>query len=135
MKVMVDTCVWSAALRKSNFDPNNPIIKELKELISEGRTQIVGPIRQEILSGISSISQFNKLRKYFTWFPDTPIITIDYIKAAEYYNICRRNGIQGSNTDFLICAIANRLDSSIFTVDKDFTYFKDILPVRLHSPR
>jgi hypothetical protein len=28
--------------------------------------------------------------------------------AAEYFNICSSNGIQGSQTDYLICAVAYR---------------------------
>lgn len=135
MKVLVDTCIWSTALRKNNFDSKNAILSEFTEVIGEGRTQIIGPIRQEILCGIKSISQFNKLRQHLAWFPDIPLLTLDYIKAAEYYNLCRKNGIQGSNTDFIICAISIRLGLSIFTVDKDFTYFKEILPIKLHVPR
>lgn len=54
MRVLVDTCVWSDALRKVNFKADDPIVKELKELIREGRVQMIGPIRQEILSGIRS---------------------------------------------------------------------------------
>ena len=36
------------------------------------------------------------------------LLNIAYILlAAANYNICRRNGVQGTNTDFLICAIAS----------------------------
>jgi len=134
MKVLVDTCVWSLALRKSNFDKDNPNVKGLIELIGQGRTQIFGPIRQEILSGIKSKSQYIKLRNYLAWFPDIPVITHDFIKAAEYYNLCRKKGVQGSNTDFLICAISTRLEIGIFTTDNDFAHFQDILPIKLHFP-
>ena len=52
MKIIVDTCVWSAALQKSNPNETDPLIVELKELIKEGRVQMIGPIRQELLSGV-----------------------------------------------------------------------------------
>jgi predicted nucleic acid-binding protein len=48
-------------------------------------------------------------------------------------NTCRRQGIQGSNTDFLLCAIGEHHDMPIFTIDDDFKLFADRLPVALHS--
>ena len=55
----------------------------------------------------------------------------DYELAAEYFHLCRRNGIQGSNTDFLICAIASHRKYEILTTDKDFIGFKQYLPIVL----
>ena len=49
MRVLVDTCVWSAVLRRRN--PDTELTARLKGLISDGRVFIIGPIRQEILSG------------------------------------------------------------------------------------
>jgi predicted nucleic acid-binding protein len=46
------------------------------------------------------------LRNNLRAFPNLPLDVEDYELAAEYFNICRRNGIQGANTDFLICATA-----------------------------
>jgi predicted nucleic acid-binding protein len=51
--------------------------------------------------------------------------------AAEYSNMCRRNGIQGSNTDFLICAVAIRNNFEIFTMDDDFNQYKKYIPIKL----
>ena len=103
------------------------------QLIEEGRVVMLGPIRQEILSGIKEKKQFNLLTKYLTAFPDYQIITKDYEIAAEYFNICRAKGVQGSNTDFLICAAAVNNNFSIYTSDKDFTLFKKYLPVKLED--
>jgi len=61
--------------------------------------------------------------------------TDHFEKAAEFFNICRRNGIQGSNTDFLICSVADRRNLEIFTLDKDFLDFQKYLPLKLYSPR
>ncbi|NCP02896.1 MAG: hypothetical protein GW861_05895 [Deltaproteobacteria bacterium] len=60
MKTIVDTCIWSLALRR-NETTSSDIVDELSELISEVRVQLIGPIRQELLSGIKSTTQFNKL--------------------------------------------------------------------------
>ncbi len=134
MKVIVDTCVWSQALRK-NTSKDQKIINELIELIKDVRVQLIGPIRQEILSGIKSGKQFNELKDYFSAFTDLSIDTEDYEKAAEFFNICRRNGIQGSNTDFLICSVAYHNDFEIFTIDKDFQNFQNYLPIKLYKMR
>lgn len=134
MKVIVDTCVWSQALRK-NTSKDQKIINELIELIKDVRVQLIGPIRQKILSGIKSGKQFNELKDYFSAFTDLSIDTEDYEKAAEFFNICRRNGIQGSNTDFLICSVAYHNDFEIFTIDKDFQNFQNYLPIKLYKMR
>jgi predicted nucleic acid-binding protein len=94
---------------------------------------IIGPIRQELLSGISDEKIFNELKEKMKGFNDFPIETIDYELAAEYSNVCRRNGIQGSNTDFLICAISVRNNFEIFTLDDDFNEYKKYLPIRLFN--
>lgn len=133
MKVIVDTSVWSLALRRQAAEPL-AAVQELRQLIHDHRAQMIGPIRQEILSGIRSESQFGKLRKHLESFPDLPIQTEDYVTAAQFFNRCRSEGVQGSNTDFLICAVAVRNGSSIFTTDKDFELFSKHLAIVLHKP-
>jgi predicted nucleic acid-binding protein len=81
MKVIVDTSVWSIALRRNASESLAPV-QELRHLIHDHRVQMIGPIRQEILSGIRSESQFSKLRKHLESFPDLPILTEDYVAAA-----------------------------------------------------
>ncbi|MDH3976733.1 MAG: PIN domain-containing protein [Deltaproteobacteria bacterium] len=134
MKVLVDTSIWSLALRRKE-SAYDPLVRELEELIREFRVHIIGPVRQEILSGIRSKEQFENLKKHFRSFPDMELHEADYECAAEFFNIARKKGIQGSNTDFLICAAANRYGMTIFTNDKDFTLFQKCLPVKLHRSR
>jgi predicted nucleic acid-binding protein len=125
MKVLIDTPIWSKALRyKKTISDDKDIVDSLKYLIDEFMEAIIGPIRQELLSGISDENIFNDLKEKLNGFNDFPIETTDYELAAEYSNICRRNGVQGSNTDFLICAVAVRNDFAIFTTDDDFNYYK-----------
>ncbi len=109
--------------------------KSVIELIKEARAEIIGAIRQEILSGIKSKKQFEELREQLKEFKDLKVITSDYEKAAENFNSLRSKGIQGSNTDFLICAVAERLEIPIFTTDKDFLRFAKHLPIQLYIPR
>jgi predicted nucleic acid-binding protein len=134
MKALVDTSVWSLALRRS-APTTCPEVSELIELINEVRVAIIGPVRQELLSGVKNEAQFRKLRNHLRAFPDLEMTTRDYETAAEFFNLCRGHGIQGSNTDFLICAVAARHKIPIFTTDGDFRQFQPHLPITLHSPR
>jgi hypothetical protein len=131
MNILVDTSIWSLALRK-NTSAGNAARENLAELINESRAKIIGPIRQELLSGIRLEKQFKELRLHLAAFPDLPTKTSDYEKAAEFFNICRKNGIQGSNTDFLICSVAHRCDLEIYTSDKDFLDYMKLLPIKLY---
>jgi predicted nucleic acid-binding protein len=134
MKVLIDTSVWSWVLRRKNRPENAATAAELASLADDGLIVMIGAIRQEILSGIKERAYFEWLRDYLGAFPDMELTSHDYEEAASLYNKCRENGIQGSNTDFLICAVAIKNDYSIFTTDEDFTHFAKILPIVLHQP-
>ena len=130
----MDTSVWSEALRRrKKFESD--VIREFRSLILEHRVDIIGPIRQEVLSGLREDAQFEKLEKHLAAFPDLTITTEDYVTAATLFNTCRAKGVQGSNTDFLICAVAMRRHLAIYTTDKDFSLFSQHLPVVLHETR
>jgi predicted nucleic acid-binding protein len=134
MIVLVDTPVWSLALRRRPehlSGPQHGQAELLAELIREGRAQIVGPIRQELLSGIREEVPFRKIRDYLRAFDEPSLETADYEDAARMSNQCRSHGIAGSPVDFLICAAAHRRGWAIFTSDKDFTNYASVLPVRL----
>lgn len=130
MKVVVDTPIWSYALR-SKRDGFELHVQEFETLISDQRVVMLGPIRQEVLSGYSDKSRFEKLNSKLRYFENTQIIDDDYVQAALFSNICRSKGVQGSHIDFLICAVAFRLKSEIFTTDNDFSYYGKHLPIQL----
>jgi len=131
MKVVVDTSVWSLALRRNNLDNAVRVVNQLRELIADGKVVLVGAVRQEVLSGIRNLEQFTRLRDYLRAFPDLQLFPEDYELAAQYYNTCRQHGIQGGNTDFLLCAIAHNRNYNILTTDKDFDSFLKYIPIIL----
>jgi predicted nucleic acid-binding protein len=134
--VIVDTSVWSLALRRRPermSAQEQQLTQALAELIREARVQMLGPIRQELLSGIREEAQFRKLRDYLRAFPEHPLEATDYEEAAHMNNRCRARGIAGSAVDFLICAAAHRQDWTILTTDQDFQNYASVLPLRLHS--
>lgn len=134
MNVLVDTSVWSLALRRS---PKHETAErnELVELIKEGRVAIIGAIRQEILSGVKAPEQYKDLRDSLRAFSDLVLEEADYAEAAVCFNRCRAKGVQGSNTDFLICAVSLRRGLSVLTTDKDFIAFARVLGLELHGHR
>lgn len=104
------------------------------DLIRENAAAIIGPIRQELLSGLASESAFNRLRDHLRAFEDIPLGLHDYEQAARFANKCRSIGLAGSSVDFLICAAAYSHDLEIFTTDRDFARYARCLPIRVHYP-
>ncbi len=133
MKVLVDTSVWSLALRRRETGRQQSIVSELSRLIGNYEVAIIGPIRQELLSGIREEAQFLSLQEKLRAFPDIVLETADYETAARFFNQCRGKGIQGSNTDFLMCAVSVSRGMSVFTTDKDFDAYRRVVGVKLHQ--
>ena len=134
MRVLVDTPVWSLALRRhtANLNPDENKLKQtLIELIHEGRILMIGPVRQELLSGLREDSQFNRLRDDLRPFQDEAIHADDYEEAARMSNLCSSRAVASSSVDMLICAIAGRSRSTIFTTDRDYLLYSKFLPIQL----
>ena len=133
MKVLVDTSVWSLALRRHKNATLSPeqqnVVSALADLMRDGRAVMMGAIRQELLSGIKTQAGFDALKSSLTAFEDVPLTMADYEKAAEVFNTCRANGVQGSNTDFLISAVSINHQLPIFSVDNDFLNYQKYLPI------
>jgi predicted nucleic acid-binding protein len=136
MLVLVDTPIWSLALRRisTNLNPREQrLTSALQELIRDGRAQLMGPVRQELLSGVRQEAGFRKLRDQLRAFDEPRIEVSDYEEAAHISNQCRSQGIAGSPTDFLICSAASRRDWQVFTTDHDFTRYASVIPLKLYQ--
>jgi hypothetical protein len=93
--VLVDTPVWSLALRRERGDLNareRIVTGALAELIREGTAQIAGAVRQESLSGIREPQRFEKLRQDLRPFDDAQLEATDYEEAGRMHNRCRSPG-------------------------------------------
>jgi predicted nucleic acid-binding protein len=135
MRVLVDTSVWSLALRRRPGKLSQDqalVVRELKALMDDDRVVMVGPVRQEILSGIRDRAQFERLRERLSAWPDGALETADFERAAEAFNACRAAGINGTPFDLLLCAWAERRGLPIFTTDTDFPLYATAFPVALH---
>ncbi len=135
MRVLVDSSVWSLALRRRarNLTAEQAALRsELTDLIADARILMIGPVRQDLLSGIREQSVFERLRVYLRSFPDEPLTEDDYEEAAQATNRCLAAGLGGSAVDMLICAVAIRRGAPLFTVDLDFSRYATRLPIRLY---
>lgn len=132
--MLADTSVWSLALRRSRLTGGAGTTEELTRLVQSYRVVLIGAIRQELLSGIRFEEQYQKLQDRLRAFPDLPLRTEDYELAARCFNRCRARGIQGSNTDFLICAVALSREIPVYTTDRDFDAYARVLGVSLYAP-
>lgn len=134
MKVLIDTSVWSLALRRRT-PTTSPHATVLREVIIEGRAVLLGVVRQEILSGVRFPEQFQGLRQHLRAFPDLPMEVDDYELAAQFFNTCMSRGASGDPIDFLICAAAHRRRYKILTSDPDFGRFARHVSTDLLDPR
>ena len=138
MTVLVDTSIWSLAIRRRRGDLNareKSFVREWIRLVESGQAALIGPIRQEILSGIRHESDFAVVRHRLSAFAYLPVLPQDYDQAAAFFNACRAKGVTGTPIDLLICAVADRRKVAIFTADTDFELYAKHLPIRLHKPR
>ena len=121
MRLLVDTSVWSLALRRksaSSLSPDEQKLKaELVQAIQDGRVVMLGLIRQELLSGIKERAQFDKVKTALDSYLDEPIHTADHEYAARIYNECRNEGVEARTVDMLICAIAVRRSWQVVSGD------------------
>ncbi len=103
------------------------MVMQLTEAIQDRRAAIIGPIRQEILSGIRNRAQFAKTEGTLDPFRDEEIAGADYVEAARLYNLCQDHGVQCGPVDILLCAVAIRKHYGILTHDQGLKRCMEVL--------
>jgi predicted nucleic acid-binding protein len=131
VKVIIDTCVWSHFLSQ-NPRASTRISEAVARLVKSDAIKMLGPIRQELLSGAQPNERFEQLKEYLRFFPNLALDEQDDENAAKYYNELRKRGVQGTGTDLIICAAAVRHGLIIFTTDSDFAHYAKHVPIKLH---
>ena len=127
--VLVNSDVWSEAFRKGGR--KSRAVTLLRELIENDEVVMIGPVRQEALSGIKEERKFEEIRGMLRAFPSRLLEDSIFELAASFFNVCRSNGIQGSHTDFLLCACGVVWKVRILTKDKGFARYARYLPIDL----
>ncbi len=131
MTLLVDTSVWSLALRRDR--PSDlPELRRLSRALA-GRELVAttGVVLQEILQGAVTPASKEVITERFTalelLMPDRD----DHVAAAEVRNACRRRGVQLGTVDALIAQLAIRHDATLLTTDRDFVHAAEWVPLRL----
>lgn len=131
MKILVDTSIWSLALRRQT-DVANPEAIVLKTFIEQGEDiYLLGIVLQEVLQGIKNPKDFHALKEYFEAFPLIELTREDYIKAAELKNYLTKKGKQASTINALIASVAISYDCYLFTTDEDFVHIAKYSKLKL----
>jgi hypothetical protein len=135
-RVIVDTSVWSLALRRRAKDLSHTqrgLELLLRDLIIAGDAVLLGVVRQEILTGIVMDNVFDQVSERLRGLDDLPPDFDDYERAAAFANECMRHGVAATSVDMLVCAVAAGRDLPILTADHDFGRYAKHLPIQLFA--
>ena len=122
MTLLVDTSVWSLALRR-DVEATEPEVQELKKaLFGADIVVTTGLILQELLQGFSGDKAQTQIIERFAALPLLQPDRDDHIGAATLRNACRQAGVQIGTIDALLAQLAIRHDLTLLTTDKDFTH-------------
>jgi hypothetical protein len=121
MSYLVDTSVWSLALRRDVPDTTREVA-ELKRALEAGDEILVtGLVLQELLQGFNRPEGYSQIVEYFSALPFIIPKREDYINAADLRNLCRKKGIQAGTIDALLASLCIERDIKILTTDTDFS--------------
>ncbi len=129
MSLLVDTSVWSLALRRDR--PVGREVEALRAGIERGEVVLTGIILQEILQGFPSAERTRRLADHLAPFPLLGLHRGDYLYAAEIRNKCRARGLAVSTVDAQIAAAAINHRCTLLTADADFAGVARHCPLRL----
>jgi predicted nucleic acid-binding protein len=131
LKFLVDTSVWSLALRR-DASPAHPSVNFLAEALRhEGSIFTTGLILQEILQGFSGPKARKQILDRFSPLPLIVPQREDHIAAAELRNDCRRRGVQVGTIDALLARLCIRYELVMLSTDGDFEHLAKLAPLRL----
>src|SRR5690348_9614100 len=122
MPVLIDTTVWSLALRRRRAalsTRERRIVAAWREFVADGRAGLLGVVRQELLTGVRDAQAFDRLCEYTRYFDNLEPETADYEQAARCGNACVARGVAFSAIDMLICGVALQNRYEIMTLDAD----------------
>jgi len=129
--LLVDTSVWSLALRRDHA-PEVPQVDMLRSAL-EGADSVVttGLILQELLQGFAGARAQSEILKRFAALPLLVPDRQDHVEAAGIRNRCRRAGMQIGTLDALLAQLCVRHRLLLLTTDNDFVSVARHCPLRV----
>lgn len=132
MTVLVDTSVWSLALRRDT-PPNSPAVAQLSTALTSDLVVTTGLIFQELLQGFLPNPTRTDIRRRFATLAYVQPTRDDHVAAAELRNACRRAGVQLGTIDALIAQLCISHNLELLSTDGDFVHAAQHCPLRLWS--
>jgi predicted nucleic acid-binding protein len=134
MTLLVDTSVWSLALRRDG-DADAPAVAGLRAALADGESVVTtGLVLQELLQGFNGRSARRQIIERFAALPLVVPEREDHVGAAEIRNSCRRAGVQLGTIDALLVQLRVRHDLRLMTTDRDFSSAAKHCPLRVWTP-
>jgi predicted nucleic acid-binding protein len=134
LNLLVDTSVWSLALRRDKGG-SIPEVEFLTRALTNGESILTtGIILQELLQGFRGPKDRDAILERFSALPLLVPDRDDHVQAAELRNECRRRGVQVGTIDALIARLAIRHEVTLLTTDRDFERVARFAPLALSLP-
>ena len=126
-RVLIDTSIWIGYLRKKpDYFPT------VETLLDRMQGYVTEPIISELLQGVKTINEFEKLKTYIDALPLEICRLDDWINASGICFDLRKKCLTIPLIDALIASVAIRSDMEVFTLDKHF----ELIPgVTLYIPQ
>ncbi len=131
MTFLVDTSVWSLALRRDG-STHAPAVRALQEALAGSDAVVTtGLVLQELLQGFNGPRAAAAIVERFQALPIIAPDRHDHIAAAEVRNCCRRAGVQVGTIDALLIQLCGRHELTLLSTDKDFVHAAQHVPFKL----
>lgn len=131
MNVLVDTSVWSLALRRDALPDTKETQTLARCLQRKDALFSTGIIVQELLQGFRGPKQRDRIVDHMGSLPLIVPDLTDHINAASLQITCRRKGIQIGTIDALLAQLAISHDLELLTTDRDFFLIARHAPLRI----
>jgi predicted nucleic acid-binding protein len=135
VSLLVDTSVWSLALRR-DAEQTAPEVAALRDaLLGADQVFTTGLILQELLQGFAGPKARAQLVERLSALAVIQPDRDDHIEAAEVRNSCRRKGVQVGTIDALLIQLCRRHDLVLLTTDEDVQAAAKHVEFRLWAAR
>lgn len=124
-KILVDTSVWI------EYFKGNKMVQDIIHDTKSFKIFLIGPVIAELLLGIKTISEKDRLAICMNILPRIEITDNDWIDAGNTGNLLRQKGITVPLTDLIIFSAAQNNSCSIFTLDKHLIIIKNTTGLKI----
>ncbi len=134
MMLLVDTSVWSLALRRDVVVAQPEVLYLEQALVGSQTVVTRGLVLQELLQGFSGPKARAQIIDRFSMLPLVQPDRQDHVDAAALRTACRRGGVQIGTIDALLAQLCIRHQLTLLTTDRDFAHAARHCRLRMWRP-